>query len=254
VTAARPASIDILGCRVDAVEGDDAVARIVAAARGATPVRVVTLGVEMVMYAQRDERFRDLIASAELSLCDTIGILLASRVRGGPLRARVTGVDLIEPLARASATTADLRLFLFGGAPGVAERAAAALTARFPGVRIAGVRDGFFDATQSAAIAATIAASGATILLAGLGSPKQEFWLDDHLAATNARVGIGVGGSFDVIAGTKKRAPRLMQRLGLEWLFRLLQEPGRWRRQLALPRFAVAALREAVARKGSGER
>jgi N-acetylglucosaminyldiphosphoundecaprenol N-acetyl-beta-D-mannosaminyltransferase len=252
--AARPASIEILGCRVDAVEGDEAVARIVAATRGEAPTRVITLGVEMVMYAQRDERFRSAIASADLSLCDTIGILLASRLRRGPLRSRVTGVGLIEPLARASAATGDVRFFLFGGAPGVAERAAAALIARFPGVRIAGIRHGFFNPGESNEIAATIAASGANILLAGLGSPKQEFWLIDHLAATGARVGIGVGGSFDVLGGTKKRAPRIVQRLGFEWLFRLVQEPARWRRQLALPRFAIAILREALARKGSGER
>ncbi len=244
--AAAPASIEILGCRVDAVGTDEAVARIVAAAQGGGPLRVVTLGVEMVMEAQRNAAFRAAIASAGLSLCDTIGILLASKLRGGPLRSRVTGVGLIEPIAALSARDASVRLYLLGGARGVAERAAAALIARFPGARIAGMRHGFFTSEESAAIAATIAASGATVLLAGLGSPKQELWLVDHLAASGAAVGIGVGGSFDVIAGTKKRAPRIVQRIGLEWLYRLVQEPSRWRRQLALPRFAFAAVREAV--------
>jgi N-acetylglucosaminyldiphosphoundecaprenol N-acetyl-beta-D-mannosaminyltransferase len=205
----------------------------------------------MVMYAQRDARFRELIAGFDLSICDTIGILLASRLRGGPLRERVTGVDLIGPLARRSAERGDIHLYLLGGAPGVAARAADALRAAHPGVSIAGARDGYFSAGDNAAVAAAIAASGANVVLAGLGSPKQEWWLDENLRATGAPVGIGVGGSFDVIAGTKQRAPRIVQRIGLEWLFRLVQEPSRWRRQLALPQFALAAAREALARKGS---
>jgi N-acetylglucosaminyldiphosphoundecaprenol N-acetyl-beta-D-mannosaminyltransferase len=252
--AERPPSIDILGCRVDAVGRDDAVAWIATAAAGTRGARVVTLGVEMVMYAQRDARFRETIAHADLSLCDTIGILLASRARGGPLRERVTGVDLIGPLAQRSAERGDIRLFLIGGAPGVAERAAGALGAHYPGVRIAGIRDGYFTPADDDAVAAAIAASGANVLLAGLGSPKQEFWLEKNLSATRCAVGIGVGGSFDVIAGTKKRAPRALQQLGLEWFFRLVQEPSRWRRQLALPQFALAAMIEALSHKGSMKR
>jgi N-acetylglucosaminyldiphosphoundecaprenol N-acetyl-beta-D-mannosaminyltransferase len=251
MSASAPASIDILGCRVDAVGRDDAVAWIVDAAQRPAPMLVVTLGVEMVMYARHDARFRALIGRCGLSLCDTIGILLASRVRGGPLRERVTGVDLIEPLAQRSAAHGDLRLYLLGGAPGVAEAAAAALRAQAPGVRIVGTRDGYFTSADDAAVAATIAASGANVLLAGLGSPKQEYWLESNITATGCSVGIGVGGSFDVIAGTKKRAPQVMQRFGLEWFFRLVQEPSRWRRQLALPAFALAATREAFMHKGS---
>jgi N-acetylglucosaminyldiphosphoundecaprenol N-acetyl-beta-D-mannosaminyltransferase len=246
MSAGRPASIAILGARVDAVGRDDAVARIVHAVAASEALRVVTLGVEMVMFAQRDARFRATVAGAGLVVCDTIGILLASRLRGGPLRERVTGVDLVESLAQRSAQDGDVRLFLFGSAPGVAERAAAALGARYPGARIAGVRSGYFQADERDAIVAAISASGANVLLAGLGSPKQEFWLEENLRATTCAVGIGVGGSFDVLAGTKRRAPRVMQRLGLEWLYRLLQEPSRWKRQLALPRFAFAATREAL--------
>jgi len=213
----------------------------------------VTLGVEMAMYAQRDRRFRELVDRAALSLCDTIGILLASRARGGPVRERVTGIDLVESLAEASAA-GGLRLFLFGGAPGIAERAAATLRERYPAVEIAGTHDGYFAGPQSPLIAASIAKSGANVLLVGLGSPKQEYWLDDYLTATNCSVGIGVGGSFDVLAGMVSRAPRGWQRLGLEWLYRLMREPSRWRRQLALPRFAFAATREAIAQRGNRQR
>ena len=240
----------VLGCRVDAVGRADAVERIAALAAAPSPSIVVTLGVEMVMEAQRNTRFRALVNRAALSLCDTVGILLASRLRGGPLRERVTGVDLIGPLAERSARGGDLRLFLFGAAPGVVERAAAALTRDHPGVRVAGTRNGYFAPEESAAIARTIAQSGANVVLVGLGSPKQEFWLEEHLGATGASVGIGVGGSFDVLAGAVVRAPRVLRRAGLEWLYRLIREPARWRRQLALPRFALAAFREAFSPRG----
>lgn len=219
-------------------------------ANGSAPALVVTLGVEMVMYAQRDPKFRALVNRAALVVCDTIGILLASKIRSGPLRERVTGVDLIGPLLERSATAKDLRLFFFGGAPGIAERAATMLRQQYPGAVIVGACDGYFAPPQSATIAATIAASGANVLLVGLGSPKQEFWIDEFLAATKCGVGVGVGGSFDVLAGMVTRAPRIWQRTGLEWLYRLLQEPSRWRRQLALPRFAFAALRETIFERG----
>jgi N-acetylglucosaminyldiphosphoundecaprenol N-acetyl-beta-D-mannosaminyltransferase len=210
----------------------------------------VTIGVEMTMYAQRDARFKALVNRAALSLCDTIGMLLASRARNGPVRERVTGVDLIDPLAARSAARGDVKMFFFGGAAGVAERAAVALRARHPGVEIVGTRDGYFAPAQSATIAATIAATGANVLLVGLGSPKQEYWIDEFLAATKCGVGMGVGGSFDVLAGMVPRAPRIWQQTGFEWLYRLIREPSRWKRQLALPQFAFAALRETILEKG----
>ncbi len=233
---------------------EEAVARIARLAQGETPSLVVTIGVEMTMYAQRDARFRTLVDRAALSLCDTIGMLLASRARHGPVRERVTGIDLIEPLAARSAAGEGLRFFFFGGGPGVAERAAIALRQRHPGVAIVGTRDGYFAPGQSPTIVASIAASGANVLLVGLGSPKQEYWLEEYLGATKCGVGIGVGGSFDVLAGTVPRAPRLWRRAGMEWLYRLMQDPSRWRRQLALPRFALAATREAMTLKGNRPR
>ena len=181
------ASIRILGCRVDAVSRDEAVARIASLARGSAPSLVVTLGVEMAIYAQHDARFRALVDDAALSLCDTIGILLASRARNGPLRERVTGVDLIEPLVERSAAAGDLRIFLFGGMPGVAERAANALRERHPGAAIVGWRDGYFKPEENPTIVASIAATNANVLLVGLGSPKQEYWLAERLQRDEVR-------------------------------------------------------------------
>ncbi len=242
-------SIEILGCRVDAVDREEAVARIVALANGGHGALVVTMGVEMVMAAQHDAAFRALINGAALCVCDTIGLLLASRARGGPLRERVTGVELVEALAQRSARDGSLRLYLLGGAEGTAAKAGAALAARFPGARIAGTRNGYFGDAEGAAIASAIKASGANLLLAGLGSPKQEKWIAGYAASAGCGAGIGVGGSFDVFAGNVQRAPRAVQRAGLEWAYRLAREPSRWRRQLALPRFAAAATVEFIRSK-----
>jgi len=238
-------SIEILGCRVDGLERDEAVARIIELAHGTHPSLVVTLGSEMVMEAQRNEAFRRQINGAALSLCDTIGLLCASRLRRGPLRQRVAGVELVEALADRSGAH-ELALYFLGGAPGVAQRAAEAMMKRYPGARIVGWHDGYFGADETSAILAALKSSGAQILCVGMGSPKQELWLGEHLAASGALVGIGVGGTFDVLSGGIPRAPRIWRRLGIEWLYRLIHEPRRWRRQLALPRFAILALGESI--------
>jgi len=255
-------TFSVLGCRVDAIGCDAAVAWIAALANPssssgqavAEPGLVVTLGVEMVMAAQRDAAFRDTIDRAALVTCDSIGLLLASRLRGGPLRERVTGIELVDALAARSASNGDVRLYLLGGAADTAARAGAALLRRFPGAVVSGSRDGYFGPEENDAVAAAIRASGANVLLAGLGFPKQEFWIDQHLAATGCGVGIGIGGSLDVYAGNVVRAPEVFRRTGLEWAYRLGKEPRRWRRQLALPRFAVAALGEALSASKAGKK
>jgi N-acetylglucosaminyldiphosphoundecaprenol N-acetyl-beta-D-mannosaminyltransferase len=234
-------SIEILGCRVDAVGREAAVERVIALAHSHVPSMVVTLGTEMVMEAQRNPRFRSIINGAALVVCDTIGLLLASRLRGGPLRERVTGVDLVQTLAPRSQRDG-LRMFLLGGRPETVERAKALLEAS--GAMIAGSHHGYFASDEDAAIAGQVRASGANVLLAGLGSPKQELWLAQNLAATGCGVGIGIGGTLDVLAGNVQRAPEVWQKLGLEWFYRLVREPWRWRRQLALPAFLALALRE----------
>ena len=242
----------MLGCRVDAVGPAEALARIVTFANRDGAALVVTLGVEMVMLAQRDEEFRRIVNGAALVTCDTIGLLLASRLRGGPLRERVTGVELTGALAARSASHGDVRLYLLGSAGDTARRAADALRRAYPGAAIAGARDGYFAEDDSAAVAAAVRASGANVLLAGLGSPKQEKWLARHLAATGCGAGIGIGGTLDVFAGNVVRAPAFFRRAGLEWAYRLAKEPRRWRRQLALPRFALAALAEALGARKAG--
>jgi N-acetylglucosaminyldiphosphoundecaprenol N-acetyl-beta-D-mannosaminyltransferase len=229
-------SIDILGCRLDLLDQDEATEAILRFAREGAAAQVVTLGTEMVVYAQRDPAFRAVINVSALSLCDTIGVLTVARRRGAKLDDRVTGVELMESLCQ-SAAAEGLPVYLFGGAEGVAADAAAILEVSFPGLIIAGTRNGFFTSEEEAAIVETIRSSGARILFVGLGSPRQEMWLARNLPATSCGAGIGVGGSFDVISGRVKRAPMIWRQLGIEWLYRLIREPQRVRRQLALPYF-----------------
>jgi N-acetylglucosaminyldiphosphoundecaprenol N-acetyl-beta-D-mannosaminyltransferase len=238
------ALLEILGCRLDPVDSQQAADRILELAGEGAGAQVVTLGTEMVVHAQHDSRFRAIVNQAALSLCDTVGVLAVARRHGAALRQRVAGVELIERLC-AGAAARSLGVYFLGGAEGVAAAAAASLQARFPRLRVAGTRSGYFREGESSSIVRAIATSGAQLLLAGLGSPRQEYWLAEHLRATGCGVGVGVGGSFDVIGGRIARAPAIVRNLGLEWLYRLVKEPWRWRRQLALPRFVwLVALEE----------
>lgn len=233
----------ILNCRVDGVGRAGAVEQIVALLQAHEPSYVVTLGTEMIVRAQDDERFREILNGASLSLCDTVGVMYAARLHDVFIRQPVTGVDLIDPLCEALAAQ-KASVYLLGAAGDTAERAARGLLERHPNLHVAGWHHGYFPPNEDDAVAAGILQSGAQVVLVGMGSPRQEYWLAEQLRATRCRVGIGVGGSFDVMAGNVKRAPAAWQRLGLEWLYRLIREPKRWRRQLALPRFLWMVIRE----------
>ncbi len=197
----------------------------------------------MIVRAQHDVRFRQVINQSALSLCDTVGVLFAARLHGVQIPGRVAGIDLIDPLCEAFAREG-IPIFLLGGKGETAARAAAALLERHAGLVVAGTRDGYFDDGDGSVVATAINLSGAKVLFAGLGSPRQEIWITDYLKETCCAVGIGVGGSFDILAGNIARAPALWRRLNLEWLYRLVREPRRFRRQLALPRFVWLAIRE----------
>lgn len=243
--------MEILRCRVDDVDLAEATSRVIAYARDGGTHRVVTIGTEMIVHAQHDARYRAVVNGADLCVPDTIGVVYAARLRGRRLRGRVAGIELLEAVC-AGAAREGLGISLLGGAPGVAQAAGEALAARYPGLRVVGTRDGYFADDDAPAVAAAIRASGAQVLFAALGFPKQEVFLATWLGASGAGVGVGVGGSFDVIAGRLPRAPHVFRRLGLEWLYRLLREPRRWRRQLALPLFVwLVVLDRLTAGKGS---
>ncbi|MHB2015804.1 MAG: WecB/TagA/CpsF family glycosyltransferase [Candidatus Xenobia bacterium] len=229
----------VLGIRVHAVTMADALDTVDRFVREGGPHLVVTLGTEMVMAAQQDNRFREAVENAALVVPDAVGVVWASRRTAQPLPSKVAGVDMVAEMARLSGERG-WRMFFLGAAEGVAEEAAQALAKRFPGFAVAGTHNGFFK--DDAAVVEQINASGANVLLLALGSPRQEMWYWQHRHELKAAVGMGVGGSFDVFAGRAERAPQWMISLGLEWLHRLVQQPSRWRRMLALPRFVVAVL------------
>ena len=206
------------------------------------PQYTVAINPEKVMRTLREPTLGPVLEGAGLKIPDGIGVVLASRMRGGPVVRRVTGIDLALSFCREAARHG-WPTYLLGAAPGVAEAAGAELLRRYPGLPIAGTGDGYFRG-HDLEIAERIRESGARVLLLALGSPAQEYWMHNYLGKTGCRVGIGVGGTFDVLAGRMDRAPRTMRKLGLEWLYRLIREPARYRRMAVLPVFRFRALVE----------
>lgn len=234
-------SVSILGVRVDALTWEAFEARAAAFVRSGLPHQLVTVNPEFVMAAQRDPAFSRVLAAADLALADGWGLLWAARRLGRPLPARITGSDGVPRLAALAAQNG-WRVFLLGAAPGVAEQAASALRARHPGLQIVGIFAGSPAAEEEEAIVARIAAARPHVLFVAYGAPSQDLWIARTQPRLQIPLAMGVGGALDFIAGVRRRAPVWMQRARLEWLFRLAQEPWRWRRQLALPRFVWAVV------------
>jgi N-acetylglucosaminyldiphosphoundecaprenol N-acetyl-beta-D-mannosaminyltransferase len=235
-------AIQILGVRVDDVNLAEAEAICREALRTRLTLRVVTPNAEFVMAAQEDPVFRATLNGSGLAIPDGAGLLLAGRLLGTPLRAQVAGTDLADRLAGICAREG-YRLFLLGAAAGVAEAAAAKLVQRYPGLTIAGTYAGDSSPAGDAETCARVRQAGPVdVILVAYGMKKQEAWLARNQAALAIPVGVGVGGVFDFFAGRVPRAPLVVRRAGFDWLFRLIVQPWRWRRQLALPRFLVAVL------------
>jgi len=230
-------SIYVLGVRVDDVDTAEALAIIEEYVRGGDSHQIVTVNAEFIMAAQRDEAFRRIINGASLALPDSIGVVWASHVLGSPLRARVAGVDMMERLSHLAAAKG-YGIFLLGAPPGVAELAAQRLCYRYPGLRVVGTYAGSPAPEEEDEIVARIRQARPEFLFVAYGAPKQDKWIHRNLDRLDVPVAMGVGGAFDFISGRAVRAPHWMQRAGLEWLHRLIREPWRWRRMLALPRFA----------------
>ncbi len=234
--AQRPTSISILGVPVHDVTTEETLALIDQFVRDGTPHQICTVNPEFIITARQDAEFKRILQNSSLNLPDGIGVIWAARRLGHPLRERVAGSDLVGLIADLAQMTG-WRIFLLGAAEGVAEHAAIILRERYPQASIAGAYAGSPRPEEEAEITARIRSSEATVLLVAYGAPQQDKWIDRNLPRTGAAVAIGIGGSLDFIVGRQKRAPHWMQRLGLEWLYRLIREPWRWRRQLALPRF-----------------
>jgi len=224
----------LVGTPIDRVTLEEAVHRIESFLDARVPAIVCTPDTTALWRAQRDRQLREVYHEADLVTPDGTGVVWAGRLLGASFRERVSGIDLLEKLFSRGRV---LKIFLLGAAPGVAERAARKLSERYPNLQIVGTHHGYFSSHENERIVNLIEAAGPDMVLVGLGVPRQELWMRENRREIRTAVLMGVGGCFDVWAEGLRRAPRSWQRLGLEWLYRLLQEPRRLARVSTIPLF-----------------
>ncbi len=230
--------VEILGVGFDNVTMDQAVAEGVRLADTEGAHYVVTPNPEIVEACREDQEALEAVNGADLVLADGIGVVYGAKILGTPLKGRVPGIEFAQHLMGRMAQNGK-SLFLLGAKPGVAEKAAERLQGQYPGLRVAGVHDGYFQ--EDGPVLEAIRASGADVVFVCLGAPKQEKWMRRNGEATGAHLLVGLGGCLDVFSGEVRRAPEAFQKMGLEWLYRLAKNPSRVGRMMKLPLFLVHA-------------
>ena len=233
--------INILGTEVDNVTHEEAVQRIMDMLYESGNHAVFTPNSEILLLAYKDPEFCDILNSADLLTADGIGVVYASKILNNPLPERVAGFDMATNLVDIIAETGH-RLYLFGGKPGVAEQAEKNLKGKYPLINIVGTHNGYFAPEEVDSIIYDINKSRADLVFVCLGAPTQEKWIFNNKHKLNCHVMMGIGGSLDVFAGVSERAPEIWCDLGLEWLYRLIKEPRRIGRMMALPKFGLTVL------------
>ena len=231
--------IDVMGLKFDSMTMDEALSRAEALLRGDKAAYVVTPNAEIAYEALHDGQLREMLNGADLMLPDGAGVVLASKLLRTPGKQKVAGVDFAAGLLGILERNGQ-SLYLLGGKPGIGELAAQKMLEAHPQLRIAGIADGYFQ--DEAPVIAKINASGADALFVCLGAPKQERFMVQHRQELHVHLMAGLGGSLDAFAGTVQRAPAWMIRLNLEWLYRLIREPKRFRRMLRLPKYLWAVM------------
>lgn len=232
--------VDILGVKFSPTDIDSSAEKIIKMTEEDGFHYVFTPNSEMVMAA-RDEQFKNILNSADMLTADGIGIVYASKILGTPIYKRASGYDISLKLFESLAGNGK-SFYLFGAAPKVAETAKEKLLEKFPGLIISGTHDGYFDAEEEYRIIEDINLKQPDVLFVCLGSPKQEKWIFDNKDKLNVKVAMGLGGCLDVYAGNVKRAPDIFIKFGLEWFYRLIKEPKRFFRMLALPKFMIKVI------------
>jgi len=207
---------------------------------------IATPNPEVIMRARADKDFAKVLDRADLVIPDGVGVVLASKLGKQRLTETVTGCDLCFQILDNIKDMEGKKVYLLGAAPNVAELAKTKMEEKFPRLDICGVRNGYFGADEEEDIVAEINSLRPDVLLVGLGSPRQEKWIDKHKENLDVNLAIGCGGTIDVMAGTVKRAPIVFQRLGIEWFFRLISQPSRFFRMLVLPKFVLVVVFERV--------
>ncbi len=234
-------TVNILGAKISMMGIDESVDYIMDMMEQSGNHAVFTPNSEMIMNAYKDRDFMDLINSADLLTADGIGLVYGSRIVGKPIYERAAGFDIAMALVERMAAEGK-SLFLFGSKPGTAERAADILMEENPGLKIAGCRNGYFKPEETDAIISEINSSGADVVFVCLGSPAQERWIAANRDKLWCKVMIGLGGSLDAITGDMPRAPEWWCNHGVEWLYRLIKQPSRIGRMMALPKFGLTVL------------
>ncbi|WP_242863183.1 WecB/TagA/CpsF family glycosyltransferase [Caloranaerobacter ferrireducens] len=242
-------TIKIMGTRVDKVTLDSAIDKVREFVKSNKTNVIYTPNTEIVMAARKDDELRALLNEGDLVIPDGIGLVYASRIKKKPLKERVTGYDLSIKIIE-MANKEGFSLFLLGGKQGVALKACENIKEEYSNVKIAGFHHGYFRGThigykdhkEEREVIKKINDAKPDILFVGFGAPRQEKWIHENKDKLNCKVIIGNGGTLDILAGNVKRAPKIFQTLGLEWLYRLLKEPWRYKRQMVLPLFAMLVL------------
>lgn len=231
--------IDIMGVGFDSLTLNEAVDRaqeLIAERRAAY---VVTPNPEIVMTCWQNADAANAVQNADLVLPDGIGVVYGAKILGTPLKSKLPGIDFASALMERMAESHG-SVFLLGAKPGVAKTAGENLEKKYPGLVVCGVHDGYFQ--DDAPVIAEINAAQPDLLLVCLGAPKQELWMQRNAPVLHVGLMAGLGGSLDVFAGTVKRAPAVFQKLGLEWFYRLIREPWRFKRMMKLPKFLFACI------------
>ncbi len=234
--------IEILGLPIDQVTMKETLAQIEQFIASDRCNLIITADASGLVQAQTDPYFQQLFAKAALITPDSAGVLWAAKRFGTPLKERVSGVDIVQEVCRISADKG-YRIYFLGAAPGVAELAAEKLRLRFPGCNIVGARHGYFPPESDSVVAQEVAETKPDVLFVAMGIPRQEKFIEATSEIIGAKVAMGVGGSFDVFSGKVRRAPKLFQRMRMEWLWRLLQNPKKIGKVMLLPRFVMLVLR-----------
>jgi N-acetylglucosaminyldiphosphoundecaprenol N-acetyl-beta-D-mannosaminyltransferase len=261
-------TVDVLGVKIDAITKEEILERLSVLMEQKNKSILATVNSEFIIKTKEDLEFRKILNDeSKINLADGIGVLWSAKFLQSkkinpmftifkwfgyillipffpkyfrqPIPERISGADFIWDIARFAAKN-KYKIFLAGGAPTIAERTALILQTEIPELRIAGIHSG--KASDVIEIVTAINKSHADILILAYGAPKQEKWLSENLKKTNCRLGIGLGGTFDFVAGERLRAPKFIQDIGLEWFFRLIQEPSRFGRQLSIPKIMWLSL------------
>lgn len=234
-------TVRILNIPIDIVTLESALAKVVDLMEQPGCSMIATPNAEIVMTASEDADLKNILAESALCVPDGIGLIYASKIHGLGLTERVTGVDLMKRILE-YCHQHNKSIYLLGGKPGVPQAACHHIKETFSGIDIKGYRDGYFKKEDEAGLIEEINELAPDVLFVALGAPKQEKWIHTYKQELKVKIAMGVGGSIDIWAGTVKRAPVFYQRMGLEWFYRLMKEPWRYKRMLALPKFMLKVL------------